>query len=201
MKWKYFYLLKLIVRVQNKVVSRWICAPSAAFLCMDWEQRSLYSNKEAAATYTCWSVSNKLQQVSLRSTTRTNLGFVSWHPPLSKHRPLFVQKKFKSVSTFCFLETLHLIALCWIPIVEGQLRKTGNTSVIKLTQEIKLFTNYLWANFFATLSFSSVRKRSFPPQTSDRQLLCLVCRNIPRRQKNTAPTQTPSHLHKSSQSN
>lgn len=107
---------------------------------VNWEQRSLYCNKEAAATYTCCAVSDQLSQ----------LWFVSY-PTHSCAQPPNVapisRNKFKSVPQLRG-RTLHLIALFWIPTARKQLRKTTRNSITKLLRRLtttsKAFSVQQW---------------------------------------------------------
>lgn len=154
---------------------------SAGFLCMDREQRSLYCNKEAAATYTCCSLSNKLKQVSKWFSRRAYFVHIFLPPSIIPHSC----NKFNSVSLFCFLDTLHLIALFWIPTVHWQLRKTTNTTVIKLLHEgKKLFANYLWTNTCHFVFFPSCVKGPFLRKLLTGSCFVLCVATSPRDKKN-----------------
>lgn len=80
------------------------------------------------------------------SDSRDKASFsLSHHILLPSNITAYLCNKQIFMSPFCFLETLHLIALFWIPTVLWQLRKTTNTTEIKLLQEektiYKLFIN------------------------------------------------------------
>lgn len=86
-----------------KVVSLWICALFLLLSFVDWEQRRLYCNKEAAATSTCCAVSFQLSQLWFVSYIAESCAQPRNVAPNSRN-------KFKSVSRLRG-RTLHLIAL------------------------------------------------------------------------------------------
>lgn len=110
----FFHQVKIILSAQKKLLPCGFALLSAGFLCMDWEQRSLYCNKEAAATYTCCSVFQEA----------TTSFWAAFRDEPTSRAPLCLQTLLLTRATslilchcFCFSETLHLIALFWIPTV------------------------------------------------------------------------------------
>lgn len=121
-------------------------------LCMDWEQRSLYCNKEAAVTYTCCCLSNKLVQVSWWISRQRYFKFISWHLAASKQSCSFV----KQVECFVIVWFLgdftpDCIVLVF-PRCTGNFGKTAIIPETKLPQQRKnyLQTTYelIWITFY-----------------------------------------------------
>lgn len=159
---------------------------------VDWEQRRLYCNKEAAATSTCCAVSFQLSQ----------LWFVSYIAE-SCAQPWNVapnsRNKFKSVSRLRG-RTLHLIALFLnshsAQTTSPKLRETSSQCCRAGEQQFPkhFVSNDDGFSFFPPI----VRKSSLSLQTFGRQLLCLARHNItkePKKKKEeSAAIQTLSHL-------
>lgn len=161
-------------------------------LCMEWEQRSLYCNKEAAVTYTCCCLSNKLLQVSWWFSRQRYFEFISWHLVASKLYCSFVQQvEFWVIVLFlgdftpeCIVLNSHG-ALATSQDHDHPWNKTT-------ARGKKLFTNYLWTtiNYFLSI----VRRGSFLRKLVTGSCFVLCVATSPR-DKNTATLQTPSPLH------
>lgn len=148
--------------------------------------------KKLQRLYTCCSVSNKLSQVSLWFSKANQLIFLPSHLSASIVFCLFVQQV-EFCATVLFLgdftpDCIVLNSLSW----NWQLRMTTTSHRHKPPARgktvYKLFINW----YLSLCLFSSVRKSSFSPQTSDRQLLCPARRNIPKRQKQGSSTNSIS---------
>lgn len=123
--------------------------------------------------------------VSRRVTLLSNIGAYLWNGPSLE-------------SSTCFLETLHLIALLWIPTVLWQLRETTDAGEIKnrCKRARKLLTKCLGAGISYFVSSPARVRGSFL-----RKLVtgsCFVSRVATSPgDENAARLQTPSPLHQS----